>query len=76
MIPARIPTMMQIEMARPRMPGEMEIGKDATAEMIVVSMNTRKTPIAPPMMHRKADSSRNSVSITDFRAPRAFLSPI
>ncbi len=54
----------------------MTTGKPKMAFEARVSRKTMDRPSSPPMMHRKALSSRNSVSITLRLAPMAFLSPI
>jgi hypothetical protein len=76
MMPARIPMMMQSEIARKRMPPEMKTGKLNTPVSMSVSKYTRIKPIKPPRIHMMADSKRNSDRILLFLAPMAFFKPM
>ena len=76
MIPARMPTRMQITIARIIFPVEIKIGKSKAIDIILVKINTSKMPINPPMMHKKALSNKNSVSMILGFAPIAFVNPL
>ncbi len=75
-MPASIPVTMQILIASVKMLNEIKMGKPMAEEMNLVRMNTSNSPIIPPSIHRKADSSKNSVMILERLAPIAFFNPI
>ena len=55
---------------------EIKIGKFSTLDDMIVPMNTKNNPIAPPIKHNMMASSRNSKRILLFLAPIAFFNPI
>ena len=63
-------------MAVKRLLLEINTGKFNAPDKILVRMNTRSSPIKPPMRQRKADSNKNSVRIILLLAPTAFFRPI
>ena len=73
MMPARIPMMMQSEIARKRMPPEMKTGKLNTPVRMSVRKYTRIKPIKPPRIQMMADSKRNSESMLLFFCPDSFF---
>src|SRR5665213_883853 len=75
-IPDKIPMMIQIDMARKRMPPETKTGKLNKLVRIIVSKYTNINPIIPPKIHMVADSKRNSKRMLFLLAPIAFFNPI
>ena len=75
-MPDKTPSITQIVSAKPTMFGEMKIGKGRTPLRTTANIQTKKSPINPPIMHRKALSIKNSVNIVLLFAPIAFFNPI
>lgn len=76
MIPDIMPSMIQMLNASITIFGEMKIGNGKTELNTTVNIQTKNSPINPPIKHRKALSNKNSVSIVLLLAPIAFFNPI
>ena len=76
MMPAIIPTARHIRKVHAILPTDIKIGKFSALVSICVSKKTKSNPINPPIMQRKADSNKNSVSMILCFAPIAFFKPI
>jgi hypothetical protein len=58
-MPASIPTKIQMPMARSMIFGEIKSGKPVITVAIFARIKTSSSPISPPRIQRKADSSRH-----------------
>ena len=73
MIPDRMPNAIQIVRAITIILGAMKMGKGSTPLNTTANIHTKKRPINPPTIQRKALSIKNSVRMVLLFAPIAFL---
>ena len=72
-IPEMIPSIIHMDKASMIILGAINIGNGSTALNTNESSQTRPRPTSPPMIHKKALSMRNSVSMVLRFAPSAFF---